>query len=45
MLILGLILLLIGWLTGISFLWIAGVVLAVVGLILLFIRPGDRYYY
>lgn len=35
MLILGLALLLIGWLTGIGILWIIGVVLVIIGLVLL----------
>jgi hypothetical protein len=52
MVVVGIILLLIGWLTGISILWILGVIALVVGLILLLVgsrRPADyagrRYWY
>lgn len=45
MLILGLVLLLIGWLVGLPLLLWLGVVLAVVGAVLLFVQPGGRYWY
>ncbi|GAA5154530.1 hypothetical protein GCM10023321_26490 [Pseudonocardia eucalypti] len=51
MIILGVILLVIGWLTGISILYTVGAILLVVGLILLLLgqvgRPigGRRWYY
>lgn len=40
MIILGLALLLIGWLTGIGILWIIGVVLLIIGLILIALSFG-----
>jgi hypothetical protein len=45
MLILGLILLIIGWVVGISLLVWIGVVLLLVGAVLLLTRPGGRYYW
>jgi hypothetical protein len=42
MVILGIILILLGWLTGISILYVIGVILAVVGLALWFIPMGGR---
>jgi hypothetical protein len=45
MLILGLILLIVGWIVGISLLVWIGVILLLVGAVLLFARPGGRYYY
>lgn len=45
MLILGLILLLLGWLLGISALWIIGLILAVVGAVLLVAPVGGRRWY
>ena len=47
MVILGIILILLGWLTGISILYVIGVILAVVGLALWFVPMGGhthRYY-
>jgi len=43
--ILGVILLLLGLILGISILTYIGIVLLVVGAVLLFVRPGGRYYY
>ncbi|MFD8078597.1 DUF6131 family protein [Streptomyces sp. NPDC059718] len=51
MIILGIILLIIGFLTGISFLWTLGVILAVIGLVLWVLGAmghavaGRRHYY
>ncbi len=51
MIVLGVILLIIGWLTGISILWTIGIILVVIGLILLVLGMMDRavgprrYYY
>ena len=42
MVVLGLILLLIGWLTGINILWVIGIILLIVGLILWFVPVGGR---
>ena len=43
MIIIGLIALLLGWLLGISILWIIGIVLLVVGLVLLVVGMTGRY--
>lgn len=45
MIVLGLILLVLGLVLGMSILTTIGVVLLVVGLILAFVRPGGRLYY
>ncbi len=48
MIVLGVILLLIGWLTGLSILYYIGGILLVVGLVLLLLgsaRTGGRYWY
>jgi len=45
MVILGVILLILGLILGISLLTYIGIVLLVVGAVLLFVRPGGRYYY
>lgn len=45
MVILGLILLILGFVLGVHLLWILGLILLLVGLVLLFVRPGGRYYY
>jgi hypothetical protein len=45
MIVLGVILLILGLVLGIHILWIIGIVLALVGLVLLFARPGGRYWY
>jgi membrane-bound ClpP family serine protease len=45
MIVLGCILLIIGLIAGIGILAEIGVVLLVVGLLLLFVRPGGRHYY
>jgi hypothetical protein len=45
MIVLGLILLILGFVLGIHVLWIIGIVLALVGLVLLLTRPGGRYWY
>jgi hypothetical protein len=45
MLILGLVLLVIGWLVGIPILETLGVILVVIGVVLLLVRPGGRRYY
>jgi hypothetical protein len=50
MIIIGLVCLLIGWLLGISILWIVGIILLVIGLILMALtlgpspRMGRRYW-
>jgi hypothetical protein len=46
MLILGVILMLIGWLTGLSILYTIGIILLVIGLVLFLlgaVGPSDRY--
>lgn len=45
MIVLGICLILIGWLFGISMLETLGVIVAVLGCILLFVRTGGRRYY
>jgi hypothetical protein len=45
MVVLGIVLLLIGWLVGISILETLGIILVVIGVVLLFVRPGGRRYY
>lgn len=45
MAILGAILLVLGLILGIHLLWIIGLVLLIIGVALLFVRPGGRYYY
>lgn len=45
MLFIGVILILVGWLLGISILETLGIILAVVGLLLLLVQPGGRRYY
>lgn len=45
MIILGLILLILGLFLGIPLLYYIGGVLLIVGLILIFVRPGGRIYY
>jgi hypothetical protein len=45
MAILGAALLILGFLLHIHLLWVFGIVLLVCGIVLLFVRPGNRYYY
>lgn len=45
MTILGLILLILGFVFGIHLLWILGLVLLIIGVVLLIVRPGSRYYW
>jgi hypothetical protein len=45
MLVLGIILLVLGLIFGINILFWIGIILAVLGAVLLFVRPGGRYYY
>lgn len=45
MIILGVILAIIGLILGIHLLWIAGLIVALIGVALLFVRPGGRVWY
>jgi len=45
MIILGLILLILGLIFGVHLLYIIGAVLLVVGIVLVFVRPGGRIWY
>jgi uncharacterized membrane protein len=45
MIVLGCVLLIIGWFLSIGIILDIGVLLIIVGLILLFVRPGGRRYY
>jgi hypothetical protein len=45
MLVIGLVLLLLGLILAIPILWTIGIILAVVGAVLLLVRPGGRYWY
>lgn len=45
MIILGLVLILIGWLVGLGILETLGLIAVVVGCVLLLVRPGGRHWY
>jgi hypothetical protein len=45
MIVLGAVMILIGWFLGISALETLGFIVAIIGVILLFVRPGGRRYY
>jgi hypothetical protein len=45
MIVLGVILLILGFVLDIHILWIIGLALVLVGLVLLLTRPGGRYWY
>lgn len=45
MVFIGLVLLLVGWIFGISIVTTIGAILVIVGCVLLLVRPGGRRYY